>query len=237
MGRWDVEVIGTRFTLARSPERLRVDVERGLVRVESDDAAPRLLGAGAFAVLSLTPVPSPEPAEIDPIVASPSPATSPPTRAPRRAPWRARADAGDPHGAYALLRTRFPAEVRAVRDVDALFALADVARLSGHPEAAVQPLRRIVDEFPRNPRAAVAAFTLGLLHGDALGHPAEAARAFEHARALGLPADLRESAAARRLAMWTRANRAEEARAAACDYLAEHPDGPAHADAQATCAH
>jgi hypothetical protein len=51
---------------------------------------------------------------------------------------------------------------RAVADDPAdLLAAADVARRSHDPKAAVAPLRRLVEHYPKDPRAPSAAFTLG----------------------------------------------------------------------------
>src|SRR5690606_24487822 len=68
-----------------------------------------------------------------------------------------------------------------------LLLLADVARLSGHAEEAVAPLRRLIDENPGDPSAPIAAIVLGRLHQDALHHPVDAVRALERAIELGVP--------------------------------------------------
>ena len=54
--------------------------------------------------------------------------------------------------------------------------LADVARLSGHPLEAVEPLELAMTRHSSSSRAAVAAFTLGRLESDVLRRQGRAAR-------------------------------------------------------------
>ena len=90
-------------------------------------------------------------------------------------------------------------------------------------------LERVLDEHPEDPRAALAAFTLGRVES-ALDRPARAAEAFARAIAIGPPAALHEDAMARlveaRAAAGERAAATEAARA----YLARFPEGR-HAEA------
>jgi transmembrane sensor len=109
--------------------------------------------------------------------------------------------------------------------VDDLLALADVARLSGHPADAVIPLTRVVTEHAGDPRASLAAFTLGRLELDSLRHPALAAAAFERAMALGLPQSLQEDALARLVEARAQAADAPGARSAAEEYERRFPAG------------
>jgi transmembrane sensor len=75
--------------------------------------------------------------------------------------------------------------------IEQLLELADIARLSGHPQDAVAPLRRALDAFRGNRQAALAAFTLGRVLLDQLDASDDAAEAFERALVLGLPKGLR----------------------------------------------
>ncbi len=77
--------------------------------------------------------------------------------------------------------------------VDELFKLADVARLSGHPSDAVAPLTAVIDDFPTDPRAGLAAYTLAKLYLEPLASPQKAFRTFDRAMQLGLPAVLLEA--------------------------------------------
>jgi transmembrane sensor len=75
--------------------------------------------------------------------------------------------------------------------IEQLLELADIARLSGHPQDAVAPLERALDAFRSSRQAALAAFTLGRVLLDQLHASEQAAEAFERALVLGLPRGLR----------------------------------------------
>jgi transmembrane sensor len=231
-----VEVVGTRFTLDRTPARLRVEVREGLVLVRSDRLPDglRRLGAGEAVEIDAPALPAP-PAPPTAAPATPEP-PPPPSAAPPRAPsaraaplpapaWRALAQRGDYKGAYqALGEQGISAEAR-TGTVEELLALADVARLSGHPAEAVAPLARVIDAHPGDARAALAAFTLGRLQLDTLGRPAAAAEAFSRALSLGLGASLVEDARARVVEARARAGDHAGARAAAAEYERLFPEG------------
>jgi transmembrane sensor len=106
-----------------------------------------------------------------------------------------------------------------------LLALADVARLSGHPSEAVVPLGRILTEFPNDAQAPLAAFALGRLELDSLGHAQAAASAFRKALSLGIPRSLREDVTARLIEAHARSGEAAEARRVADVYRDEFPNG------------
>jgi transmembrane sensor len=93
-----------------------------------------------------------------------------------------------------------------------------VARLSGHPRDALEPLERAITEHSHHPGAALAAFTLGRIHLDSLGDAASAAHDFDKAIALGLPQALVEDAYLRLI----------EARAKAGDRQGAHQAWLAH---------
>ena len=111
--------------------------------------------------------------------------------------WRELARNGRHREAFATLGTQgIRREAKRLGIAD-LFALADVARLSGHPADAVGPLQRIIDGFPADPQAPLAAFALGRLELDDLGRPQAAAAAFSRALELGAPDSLRDNVRAR----------------------------------------
>jgi tetratricopeptide (TPR) repeat protein len=89
----------------------------------------------------------------------------------------------------------------------------------------VLPLERAVGEFPGDRRAAVAAFTLGLVEADHLGRPDRAIVAFRRSLELGPPAALDEDAWGRLAETYGRVGRYDEARDAAGEYLRRHPGG------------
>ena len=107
--------------------------------------------------------------------------------------WRELARSGHHREAFATLGTQgIRREVKRLGIAD-LFALADVARLSGHPAEAVAPLQRIVDGFAADRQAPLAAFALGRLQLDDLNQPRAAAASFSRALELGAPQSLRDA--------------------------------------------
>lgn len=205
-----VDVIGTRFVVEHGDE-VRVRVERGHVRVTSPRGTADLLEGDerTFPATTVTaqtttpstmPEPEPEPVpDPKPVVTTPTPdprpahrSATPPRTAPKPTParpaWRESADRRDFPAAYDQLRK---AGLDSVRDVpEELLEAADVARWSGHPAEAVPLLERVT----RDPRAQLAAFTLGRVLLEELKRPADAANAFARARALAPRGPLAEDA-------------------------------------------
>jgi transmembrane sensor len=136
--------------------------------------------------------------------------------------WRRNALAGDYARAYEELKAMGADAVR--DDPGDLMLAADIARLSGHPEDSVRPLRAVVERHSGDRRAPVAAFTLGRVLDD-LGRPAQAAAAFEKARVLWPAGPLSEDALSRSADAWQRAGRTAAARAAAGEYERRYPNG------------
>jgi transmembrane sensor len=260
-----VEVIGTRFACERSPGRLRVRVEHGVVLVRSErlaDRAQRLAAGEALDIVDMTaaaPAPAPamapayapatapapaaapatasatSPATARPPVAAPvatellgDPPPSPlaePAAAPSASAWRDLAVRGRHGEAFRALGPDGVHSESRRAGVDDLMALADVARLSGHPAAAVEPLERVLSEYSGEPQAPLAAFALGRLELDSLGRPERAARALERALALGIASSLREDVRARLVEALVRTGDRDAARAAAAAYAKEFPRG------------
>lgn len=137
--------------------------------------------------------------------------------------WRTLAQDGD----YAAAYERMQADPRgAVRDEPGdLLLAADVARLGGHPDRAIQPLERVVGKHPRDSRAPLAAFTLGRTFLDQLGRPREAAAAFATARRLAPEGAMAQDALAREVESWSRAGEASLARSRAEEYVSTYPHG------------
>lgn len=159
--------------------------------VVGGDAAPRAtpsVGAGAAPSAMAAPVPA--------------------------APWRDLAREGRYHDAWSALGADGVRRAAGGASVDELLALADVARLSGHPGEAVAPLERVLREHGGDGRASLAALTLGRLQLDALGQPAAAAASLNRAIAAGLPGGLAEDALARRVEAYARAGDPGAARVA-----------------------
>jgi len=135
--------------------------------------------------------------------------------------WREAAARGEYAAAWAALGAlRVPLD-----GMEDLLLAGDVARLSGHAGAAVAPLTRAVALHPEDPRAPLAAFTLGRVHLEDLGAPRDAAQAFARARALAADGPLAEDALAREVEAWSRAGENETARARAATYIQRYPQG------------
>lgn len=235
-----VEVVGTRFSCERGPGRLRVSVQRGTVVVRGErvaDRARRLTAGESLDVFdapgapAASGVPLPEAIAADDFAAdapadvalAPAPAAEPVADA--RSSWRELARGGHAAEAFASLGAEGVRREARHLGVADLLALADVARLSGHPADAVAPLSRILTEFAHDPQAPLAAFALGRLELDALDRPRAAARALERALALGVPRSLREDVQARLVEAYVHAHDRTAARVAAEAYLREFPAG------------
>jgi transmembrane sensor len=138
-----------------------------------------------------------------------------------RAVWRSLSQSGDYEGAYQLL-----AQGTAVDDnSEALMDAADAARLSGHPDASVTYLRRVLRNHRESPVAPLAAFTLGRVLLERLGQPSEAADAFATARSLAPEGSLAQDALAREVEAWSKAGHPHEAYERARLYVENYPRG------------
>ncbi len=231
-----VEVVGTGFSCAREPGRLRVTVQHGAVLVRGDHVRDRAQRLGAGQSLEVVdpllapPAPAAAPAGLPGAAAAPEPADEAApavvlTPPPPRVSWRELAQSGRQRDAFAALGAHGLVREARQAGVADLLLLADVARLSGHPRDAVAPLERILMAYPRDAQAPLAAFALGRLELDALDAPDQAARALDRALELGLPQSLREDARARLVEAHARSGNAAAARAAAAAYRREFPDG------------
>lgn len=204
-------VRGTAFRVTRAGDGAIVVVDEGRVEVEGPTGARTLEAGERFA---------PEAPE------APATDASSPTPTPRAPAWRPLAAKGDYPAAYAALGDGgVGREAAAATDAETLLSLADVARLSGHPKEAAPPLRRVLAEHRADPRASLAAFTLGKIDLESLGDPADAARMFEESTRLGAPPSIAEDASARRVEAYARAHEPGKARAAAAEYRAKFPGG------------
>jgi transmembrane sensor len=203
-GSIEIQDIGTVFRVAHEPGGLvRVTVSEGrvAVRVAANDLRVEL-GAGddrVFGAAAETPG-EPEPARE-------APETSAPVAAQGKAPAR-----GQPRA-------------RVVDDPAQLLLAADVARRSGEPRGAVNSLRRLVEHYPKDPRAPSAAFTLGWVLLTDLNRPREAAVAFADAERIAPRGALAEDAAARVAEAWQKAGDQRRAADAARHYAQVYPAG------------
>jgi transmembrane sensor len=206
-----VEDVGTIFTVRRLSETAaEVIVSEGRVHVSSTDASFDV-GAGERRTFAT---------EAESVAADA--AAEPESRAPPAvASWRPLAESGRFGEAYVMMKATGPSSVR--DETGELLLAADVARLSGHPADAVPYLDRILRSRGSDPRAGLAAFTLGRVLLEELGRPAEAASAFGRARKAGGP--LAEDALAREVEASSRAGDTGSARTLALEYQKKYPNG------------
>jgi len=226
-----VEVVGTRFVVLRNPDRVRVDVERGVVLVRGltvPDGVARVQAGGSIEVHA-----APHATDGEPSASATAPThSSARARDDASAAWRENAARRQYAEAYAALGSggvgRETARAATVSD---LLALSDVARLSGHPAEAIEPLERILRDHAASPSASLAALTLGrteLL----LGRPSDAARAFERALSLQVASGLEEDTYVRLVEAYARSGNANAAESAAARYRAAFPNGRRAADVE-----
>jgi len=162
-----------------------------------------------------------------------SSSAAPLVAAPRRGEtWRHFAAEGKNDQAYAALGRAGIASESESASVADLFALADVARLSGHPADAIDPLQRIVADHSSDSRAPLAALTLGRVRLRSLAMPAAAAESLEKAIALGVPVPLAEETQALLIESLSRTGEREHARAEYERFRARFPASPWSADLQ-----
>ncbi|MEO6953800.1 MAG: FecR domain-containing protein [Polyangia bacterium] len=219
-GTVEIEVLGTQFTVTRRATEVRVEVDSGRVRVACRGTRTELTTgeSGAFSLAGEGVASTPPP----PAVASDAPdlGSAPPVTGQKRT-WLRLAQAGDFDAAYAALaRTRDVA-----RGPAELMLASDAARLSHHSPEALPPLRAVVTRYAHDPRAPLAAFTLGRILLDELGRPTEAAEAFARTRTLAPDGPLAEDALAREVEAWSRASDLGRARERAETYLSRYPHG------------
>jgi transmembrane sensor len=202
-----IEDLGTTFTVRYlGAHRLSIAVEEGRVRVRAPDTDTEV-SAGASMELPLSPAAEEPRRRQRPALAASS--------------WRPLAERGQYDEARKALRRAGPGAVR--DDTADLLLAADAARLSGHPAEAVPYLERVLRGKSHDPRAGLAAFTLGRVLLDELGRPREAIDAFALARASGGP--LAEDALAREVEAASRAGDVAQTRELALLYQKLYPNG------------
>ncbi|MEO7034983.1 MAG: hypothetical protein ABI548_13825 [Polyangiaceae bacterium] len=138
--------------------------------------------------------------------------------------WRQFAARGEHQKAYAELGKGGIALEAQSASVTDLFALADVARLSGHPTEAVGPLERILAHQPTDARASLAALTLGRIQLRSLSNPPAAAQSLQQALSLNVPTGLAEDTYALLIESLSRSGNAGAARDAYSRFAEQFPE-------------
>ena len=173
-----VEVLATEFVVEKKGEEVFVWVQRGSATVSSQGQEFQLRAneEGSFPAHEKVPAPS-----LESTSAQDSINTASPSRANKRESTK----------------------TKGTLSVGELWSLADSARLEGRLPTAIQSLQALVKDYPKDPRAALAAFTLGRLLLETKASPRRVAKAFELARTLAPRAPLAEDALAREIeALW-----------------------------------
>jgi transmembrane sensor len=233
-----VKVVGTAFSVDRTGDVVHVDVQEGVVRVEWPGGAERLEAGEQGRYPKARPTQEPTPTIEAPSTSPEEPAAAPvtapgpktespaakPTRRTRKRSWQRLARAGRFTEARQEMKR---AGAGSVRDrTEELLLAADVARLSGHPREAVPPLERVLARHESDPRAPLAAFTLGRLYLEELGQPTEAAASFARVPLLDPRGELLEAAWALEVEALSRAGNVERARVRAEAFLEAYPSSP-----------
>jgi TolA-binding protein len=219
-----VRVVGTRFTVTRAQDEVVVEVERGLVEVDTPSGVVRLTAGQRWPALEAA-AQSPEPPQ--PTVGLVEPVTEPEVDQPastaeakkkRRAAPKASARPPEPVPVEPLPTA--PAPPTAAE----LFSAAIDARRSGKAPEAVAAFERFLTAFPSDPRAPLAHFELGRLKMDSLKDPKGAVTSLE--RALASPAAVfREEATSRLVRAFDALGRLDDCRRVKADYLSRWPSG------------
>jgi transmembrane sensor len=203
-----IEVVGTEFSLHRSPGRLEVSVVRGSVSVLGDNVSERQQVLKAGERLVVTGV------DPDGAVSHSEPAPTP--VAPGPAIESSPAASGS-----AATSTRPSSHARAT--LDELVREADAARGAGDLDTATVLLERTVREAGSDPRGAIAALTLARLNLNR--SPARVVWALNTALGSGVPRGLEEDLLARLVQARARSGDRAGARRTALEYQRRFPTG------------
>jgi len=197
-----VSVIGTVFNVEVVADRVGVSVERGGVEVDWGLGHERLLAgqSGWFPPLLVS--------------GNENAWAEQPAAPPKLHP-------AEPAASASVAGSTAPAASSA----QALLAASDAARSRGDAALGPELLRRVLREHPNDPRAPLAAFTLGRVLLTELGRPREAASAFREVEVRAPGSQFAEDALAREVEAWVRASEPARARALAKTYLERYPSG------------
>lgn len=142
--------------------------------------------------------------------------------------WLTRAKANDSAGALELLKQQpggLAGAIKSAKSAGELMVLTDLLRSKGGDAGLAQSaLARVVDDFPEDPNAQVAAYTLGTLYEKA-GQPKLAQVYFEKSRSLRPEGALAEDALCKQIQAEHAAAHKDEAVRIGKEYLSKYPDG------------
>lgn len=198
-------------------------VSRDLVGGEHAEGIPIRQRTSMLAPPSSAPLrAAPPPRSLVAVAAEPP---APPVAAPD---WRSRYIAGDAADALRILRQQgdgIDGAISSARTTKELMDLSDLLRGKGGDQAAaVRALLRVVDAFPGDPYAQIAAYTLGKIY-DSNGDQALAAEYFDRVRTLSPEGNLAEDSFCNRIRTEVLAGHKDEASRMAREYGTKYPDG------------
>jgi hypothetical protein len=227
---------GSRVRVRRNQDDMDVAVSDGTVRLTSP-AGSRELGRGdrASAVpiradVAIAPTGVVRPRLPAPVRrSSDDPTDEAQPEAVVAAPdWRARLKENDFTGALALLRQQaggLTGAIQSAKSATELMQISDLARKGGERGAAIAALSRVVESFPSDANASVAAFLLGKMYEQA-GQTALAQTYFDKSRSLQPEGALAEDALCKKIQAENRASHKDEAARLGKEYLGKYPNGP-----------
>lgn len=241
-----VEVVGTEFSVDRSPRGVHVRVARGIVLVRGErvpDRVRRLVAGQELRVPSQPSQresPAAEGGAIEASETARGPAAGrPESDAPQpttgsRSEHAAVSGARSPNARASLSvepdsrqrsgrSARVGGDAGAPASLDTLLRAADRARRTQQSERAEALLRRVMQLAPGTAYEAIAAFSLARMQLDR--EPARAASNLQRAIAAGTPEGLREDAMATLVEAYARSHQAALAQRAAAAYAAAYPSG------------
>ena len=234
---WEVDtrlcriiVLGTQFTVNRTPSSVHIAVHRGTVAVypPTGDQILATLTAGKTYTLRVPRLHVPSHLAPRPPFADKTDAHSPEPEfvRDRRKKHTGADEPGSNHDARPHTQITRLAGLGASDDVNALLNKVDEARLRNMPQKATTLLERILREHPDDPAVSLAALTLGKIRLDTLHRPREAALAFKQAAtSKRLPTPLREQAYARCVEAFRRAGDVASAQKMSELYRRRFPNG------------
>ena len=167
------------------------------------------------------PVEAPETASLPELL---SPVVAPQSAPPAIPEWYRLAQEDFKKARIAVERAGGFSAVIPTATADQLMTLADIARDAGQPVHAIQAFRRVVEQFPNDPNASVAAYSLGTLL-EKSGDRAGASKAFAAYRSLSPKGDFAEDALARQVEVAIEQGNVELARQLADQYAKDFPNG------------
>jgi len=234
---WEVDaklcrivVLGTQFTVNRTPLSVHIAVHRGTVAVYPPRGDLRLvtLTAGKTYTLHAPRQDSPHrPAPRPRIAKATTGNPAAPVATGQERQKHTKAVEQRPNHAPGP-RPSMPrlAGLGATADVNVLLTRADEARMRNKPQRAARLLERILREHPDDPAVSLVAMTLGNIRLDTLHRPRAAALAFRRAAtSTWLPSPLREQAYARCVEAFRRAGDLESAQEIGSLYKRRYPSG------------